>query len=311
MPSALTTTAPYWEESVARERAAAVARTLEEAGHLPHIPGERAGYRLWTDGVADVHLEYRDREGCPRILTPATAHRYSAESCPDCAPGHYEQSRAVQDWVNALNLAGWWASPWEPEWHNHSVGGTVHRSQRRGASVSIPMEPRRATAAEYAVATYEALGGYFVSRYTQAQAQRMLTAAHRRGLLVSGLDGGTLTVPRLGGTRVVLKPLTAETAASLPRTAPTVDAVCAVLRDEEWGDFYGAALVIREGDEVLVVAQWEDTEPGEKGEREMQRHHDTMLRYAAALEKRWAVRRVRRGSVLVPGASFVGALRVG
>lgn len=310
MPSALATTAPYWEEAVAQERAAAVARTLEQAGHLPHIPGERAGYVLRTDGVADVHLEYRDREGHYGILTPDTYHRYGAESCPDCATGHYEQARAVEDWNNALSLAGWWASLWKPERRHHSVGGTVHTSWRRGVSVRTPQEPRRATAEEYHVITYDALGGYRTARYTRAQAQSMITAAHRRGMLVARSADGTLTVPRLGGTRVVLKPLTPGSSVHTAPKKPTVDEVCAVLRDEEWGDFYGAALITQEGEEVLVVSQWEDTEGGEKGEREMQRHHDTIMRYAAALEKRWTVRRIRRGSALILGASFVGALRV-
>jgi hypothetical protein len=310
MPSALAPTARYWEESVAQARAAAAARTLEEAGHLPHVPGERAGYVMWTDGVADVHLEYRDREGNPRILTDDTAYLPTAKSCPDCAPGSYEQAKMVQAWADVLNRGGWWATVWTPERHCHSVGGVVHTSLRRGVSVRIPQEPRRATAEAYHVTTYEALGGYYISQYTQAEAQSILKAAHRRGLLVARSAGGTLTVPRIGGTRVVLEPVTAASSARAASVKPTVEAVCAVLRDEGWSDSYGAALVVQEGDEVLVISQWEDTESGEKGEREMERHHDRIMRYAAALEKRWAVRRVRKGSVLIPGASFVGGLRV-
>ncbi|MEU2426939.1 hypothetical protein ABZ619_39005 [Streptomyces sp. NPDC007851] len=309
MPSALAPTAPYWEEAVAEARAAAVARTLEKAGHLPHVPGERAGYRLWTNGVAHVFLEYRDREGHYGILTNDTAYRWGARECPDCAPGQYEQARTVRAWDVALDRAGWRARLWTPERRHHSVGGTVHTSLRCGVTARIPLEPRRATAGEYLVRTHEALGGYFESRYTQDQAQSTLNAAHRRGFLVTLSSDGMFTVPRHGGTRIELRPVTAAMRGHAA-LKPSVEAVCAVLRDEEWGDYYGAPLVYREGDEVIVAAQWEDADGGEKGERAMQRHHDTMERYAGALEKRWQVQRVRRGSVLIPGARFVGALRI-
>ena len=310
MPTALAPTAPYWEEAVAEARAAAATRTLDESNLLPHVPGKRAGYVLRTNGVADVLLEYRDQEGRYGIVTNDTAYRYGAEDCPDCGRGQYEQEKTVQEWANALDRAGWWVQVWTPERRHHSVHGTVHTSLRCGVTVEIPREPRRATAGEYLARSYEALGGYYESRYTQAQAQSLLKAAHRRGFLVARSGTGVLTVPRYGGTRVELRPVTTAVRSSMVAVAPSVEAVCAVLRDEGWGDYYGAALVTREGDEVLVAAQWEDAAGGDEGERVMQRHHDTMLRYAGALEKRWKVRRVRRGSVLIPGASFVGALRI-
>ncbi|MEU6618928.1 hypothetical protein [Streptomyces parvus] len=311
MPTALAPTAHYWEEAVAEARAVAVTRTLEEANLLPHVPGERAGYVLRTNGVADVLLEYRDPDGRHGIVTNSTAHRYGAQDCPDCGRGQYAQEQTTREWANTLNLAGWRAREWSPERRHHSVRGAVHTSLRCGVTVEIPQEPRRATAAEYLVKTHETHGGYGTSRYTQAQAQSLLTAAHRRGFLVARSHAGMITVRRHGGTRVELLPVTtAGGRANAAAEVPSVDAVCAVLRSEEWSDSYGAALVTREGDEVLVAAQWEDVTGGDEGERVMQRHHDTMLRYASALEERWKVHRVRRGSVLIPGARFVGALRI-
>ncbi|MFD4320538.1 hypothetical protein [Streptomyces sp. NPDC058548] len=145
MPTALAPTAPYWEEAVAGARAAAVARTLEEANLLPHMPGDRAGYVLRTNGVADVLLEYRDPGWRYGIVTHGTAHRYGAVDCPDCGRGQYEQERMVREWVNVLDRAGWWAREWTPERRHHAVGGVLHTSLRCGVTVEIPREPRRAT----------------------------------------------------------------------------------------------------------------------------------------------------------------------
>lgn len=282
--TALALSAPYWEETVAQERTAAVARSLIEAGYLPHIEGERAGWhRTWTDGNGTVHLEYRTADGRNSVLDRDDAWKADAQACADCAEGDFAQRHAVADWATALEAAGWQAHTWESRPYIHAYGPySRHASCRRGVSIDVPRESRTATSDQYAVTVTEADGRQRHTRYTREQAQSILSGAHRRGLLVGRSANGLMTIRRPSGSTLVL-----EVAAPghVARSAPamvTVDEVCGVLRAAGWSDAYADALITQEGDDVRITAQKTGSTPAERISSAC-RVHEEMRRYAVAL----------------------------